>query len=224
MEPLWIGGILLAILLLVLVLAYSLFYSEQSFEDALASQNASSDILIQSKSTASKSGVKQRKKPKKERPRSAVEGSNEKVSKQDQKHLEACEDSDHSTYSISLADESASLLQSTPEKPTLIESSEEEKPLPKPKKKFNKRDKRKSDHSRVAGETSKEQEPVAVKEEILVQESVLKTNSEEVLEGLPPIADEEPLFPKEDPIIPPATSVKKPKKTKPKDKLISAGI
>jgi hypothetical protein len=224
MDPLWIGGILLAILILVLVLAYLLFYKEQSFEDAIASQQASSTILIQSKNSGGKANLKQRvKKPKKERPKS--EGESEKISKQDEVVLEASEENDLPVLPKSLRDEAASLFESIPGKPTAAESSEEEKPVQKPKKRA--RDKKKSDHNRGVVETPlpKEQEPAPVKEEILVQESFVKTNAEQTLEGIPPMFDEEPLFPKEEPVIPAGSSGKKAKKSKgPKEKQSSAGI
>jgi hypothetical protein len=64
-----------------------------------------------------------------------------------------------------------------------------------------------------------------VTEEILVQETLVKTNAEPVLEGLPPMGNEEPLFPREDPAISAGNSGKKAKKSKaPKDKQLTAGI
>jgi cytoskeletal protein RodZ len=223
MDPLWIGGISLAILILVLVLAYLLFYKEQTFEDALASQKASSDILIQTKHTSAKAGLKHRKRPKKERTKS--EGESEKIIKQDEVQLEASEESDPSTMPKSFAEEAASLFEAIPEKPTAAESSEEERPAPKPKKRT--RDKRKSDHHRAAVESTqpKEQEPVVVKKEILVEETFVKSNAEQALEGLPSMADEDPLFPQDVPVIPAGNTGKKPKKSKAsKDKQSTAGI
>ncbi len=185
MDPLWVGGILLAILILVLVLAYLLLYKEQTFEDALASQLASGDILMRSKHAGGKHGLKHRKSE--ERARGENERESEKISKQDEVQLEASEEADPPTLPKSLADEAASLFEATPERPTVAESSEEEKPVQKPKRRT--RDKRKSDHHRGVVETPlpKEQEPMPVTEEILVQETLVKTNAEPVLEGLPPM-------------------------------------
>ena len=223
MDPLLIGGILLAILILALVLAYLLFYNEQSFEDAVASQKASSDILIQSKSSGGKAGLKNRKKPKKERTKSEGEsGVNEKVTKQEsgEAQLEASDDSEPK----SLEDEAATLFEAIPEKPIVAESLEEEKPAQKPKKKT--KEKRRSERNRGVEITPpKEQEPAQVREEILVQESFVKTDAEPTLESLPPMVDAEPFLTKEEPIIQAGTASKKAKKSKSaKDKHSSAGI
>ena len=219
MDPSWIGGLLLLVLILVLVFAYLLLYKEQTFEDALASQ-ANSDILIQSKQTGTKGNVRHRpKKPKKERTRS--EGESEKIIKQDEVQLEASDNTNPSTLPKSLADEAASLFEAIPEKPTVAESSEEEKPASKPKKRP--KYKKKSDHHRgtVEDPQSKEQEPVPVKREVLIEEAFVKTNADEALEGLPSMADDEPLFSQEVP----GNSGKKPKKSKgSKDKQSTAGI
>ena len=221
MDPLWIGAISLAILIVALVLAYLLFYKEQSFEDAVASQKASTDMLIQKQQSSGKASLKHRKKPKKERTKS--DGESEKINKQNEAQLEVSEESDPQTLSKSLADEAANLFEEIPEKPILAESSEEDKPAPKPKKKA--RDKRKSDQTRGASR-SKEQEREPVREEVLVQESFAKTEAEEVLEGLPPMVEEESLIQPKEESIPPATgSGKKPKKSKaPKDKQSTTGI
>ena len=223
MEPLLIGGISLAVLILVLVAAYLLFYKEQSFEDALANQKSFSDILIQTKSASGKTGLKHRKKTRKERTKS--EGESEKiVTKQSDLVLEASENSDSSTLPKSLADEAAILFETLPEKPAVAESSEEEKPVHKQKKKS--RDRRKPDHSRNAVESPlpKEQEPdKRVVKEVLVQESFVKTN-EEALEGLPPMVEEEPVSAKDEATLPTGSSGKKAKKSKgQKDKPPTAG-
>ena len=224
MEPLLIGGISLAVLILVLVAAYLLFYKEQSFEDALANQKSLNDILIQTKSASGKTGLKHRKKTRKERTKS--EGESEKiVTKQSDPVLEASENSDSSTLPKSLADEAASLFETLPEKPAVAESSEEEKPVHKQKKKS--RDRRKPDHSRDAVESPlpKEQEPdKRVVKEVLVQESSVRTNEEQVLEGLPPMVEEEPVLPKDEATLPTGSSGKKAKKSKDqKDKPPTAG-
>ena len=226
MEPLLIGGIALVVLILVLVAAYLLLYKEQSFEDALASQKSFNDILIQSKTVSGKAGLKHRKKTRKERTKS--EGETEKIAtKQNDAQLEAFENSDSSTLPKSLVDEAVSLFETLPEKPAVAESSEEEKPVQKPKKKS--RDRRKHDHNRdvVESPLPKEQEPDkrAVKEDVLVQETFVKTKEEEALEGLPPMVEEEPLFLKEESALPTGSSGKKAKKSKgQKEKQSTAGI
>ncbi|XP_046847485.1 intracellular protein transport protein USO1-like isoform X2 [Xenia sp. Carnegie-2017] len=204
MDPIYIVGGLVAILILVLFLAYFVFFKEQTFEDAVANQKAVGDIFSSGKNASNKTGVRHRKKVKKERPKSEEES--ELLVGKGEELLQSVAP----ITNISFEDEAKSLFEASPDKSTVVENSEDDKTVQKPKKKS--RDKRKSDHRNEMTLPSKEQEAIIEKNEIVVEDIMVNSNVEEVLESLPPMPEELP--PKEGSPGGPVASSKKSKKSK----------